>query len=137
MKRWIVCFAVVGMMAAGCGEQKKVEMGPEETVEAFCRAVAGGDFETAMSLCDSLSMKEYVDGYVRTLDMLKQRDSSAVAIASAVVAEAEFIFEDTVKEGDSRHIFYRMSLDSREKKKLAILKKEEGAWKVETIIDRP
>lgn len=137
MKRWIVCFAVVGMMAAGCGEQKKVEMGPEETVEAFCRAVAGGDFETAMSLCDSLSMKEYVDGYVRTLDMLKQRDSSAAAIASAVVAEAEFIFEDTVKEGDSRHIFYRMSLDSREKKKLAILKKEEGAWKVETIIDRP
>ena len=137
MKRWIICFAVAGMMAAGCGEKKKVEMGPEETVEAFCRAVAGGDFETAMSLCDSLSMKEYVDGYVRTLDMLKQRDSSSVAIAAATVAEAEFIVEDTIKEGDSRHIFFRLRLDGKEKKKLATLKKEEGAWKVETIIDRP
>ena len=49
-------------MAAGCGgsEEKKaaVQMGPEETVEAFCRTMAAGGFEDAMALCDTMTMKQ-------------------------------------------------------------------------------
>ena len=51
------------MMMAGCGggqektgAEKRAEMGPEGTVEAFCRAVAGGDFAVAKSLCDPVAI---------------------------------------------------------------------------------
>lgn len=130
--------AAVALAAAGCGrKQAENVMGPQETVEAFCRAVAGGEFEVAMDLCDMDTMEEYIGSYARAWEAAKEQDGGAAAIAAGMVSEMEMDFEDIIKEGDSRHVFFRMSLGGEEKKKLAILRKEEGEWKVETVTDRP
>lgn len=124
-------------MAAGCGGRNDVEMGPEDTVKAFCRAVAGGDMEEAMSLCDTITMKGYIEEYAAAWGMLAEKDSSATAIAASSLAEADIIIEDMVKEGgDRRMITYSIiTCHGLEKKKKAAVRKEEGAWKVEEITD--
>ena len=131
-----ICTAIVLLAAQGCSEQKKAELGPEQTVETFCRAVAGGDFETATSLCDISSMKEYIEEYEQAWSMLQKKDGGIFEIAAEMLADAEFTVEDMIKEGERRHIFFRLNFKGEEKKKLAIIRKEEGAWKVEAIIDR-
>ena len=137
MRRGIFGIMVAVVMIAGCGGGKQTVMGPEETVEAFCRAVSVGKFDEAMSLCDTMTMKKYIDTYAQAWDVLEKKDSNTLAIAAASLAEAEFMIEDIIKEGDRRHVFFRLTFNGEEKQKLAITRKEEGAWKVETIIDRP
>ena len=129
---------VMMLAAAGCGEkktEKKVPMGPEETVEAFVRAVTAGEFETAMSLCDTMTMKEYIDRYAQAWDMLAKKDSGATAIAAGSMADAELAVEDIAKNEDKRIVTYSLTVGDRTKKKTATVKKEEGAWKVERITD--
>lgn len=130
--------AVAVLLAAGCGGKKEKTdvMGPEETVEAFVRAVAGGEFCEAMSLCDTLTMKKYIDDYAQAWDMLVRKDSGAVAIAAAVLAEADFRTEDVVKDGDRRKVTYTLDAgEGKNKKKTATVRKEEGVWIVEEITD--
>ena len=68
--------------------------------------------------------------------MLVRKDSGAVAIASAVLAEADFRTEDVVKDGDRRKVTYTIETgDGQNKRKTATVKKEEGVWKVEEITD--
>ena len=125
------------VMAAGCGgrQDKKAEMGPAETVEAFVRAVTAGEFDEAMSLCDTLTMKEYVDRYAGAWDMLTRKDSSATAIAAGIMADFEFAVEDIAKNDDSRLVTYTVTAGGKTKTKTATVKKDEGVWKVEEITD--
>ena len=134
-----VCALVLALLAAqGCGNgEKKAEMGPEEAAEAFLRAVAAGDFETAAALCDVSTMNEYIEGCAQAWSMLQDEDGNTYEIATGMLKDAEFTVEDTIKEGDRRHMIFRLSFNGEEKKKLVIMRKEEGAWKVETITDRP
>lgn len=137
MRRGILIAAIV-LMAAGCGERKPKEKvsGPEETVAEFFRAVAGGDAETAMSLCDTASMKSYVDAYVSALNAMSKKDSSSTAIAASTLVNAEIKIDSNVKEGESRLITYTVeAVDGLAKKKTATVKKEGGVWKVERITD--
>ncbi|MBQ3607400.1 MAG: DUF4878 domain-containing protein [Bacteroidales bacterium] len=130
--------AVAVLLAAGCGgkKEKTDAMGPEETVEAFVRAVTGGEFCEAMSLCDTLTMKKYIRDYAQAWDMLVRKDSGAVAIAAAVLAEADFRTEDVVKDGDRRKVTYTLDAgEGKNKKKTATVRKEEGVWIVEEITD--
>lgn len=128
----------VMMMAAGCGQRSEsVEMGPGETVEAFCKALAGGDFETARNLCDTVAMNGYIRNYAEALDMQMQADSCVAMIAAGMVAKAEISIDEVVKEGDRRVVHYSvMASEDMAKTKTARVKKEEGAWKVEAITDR-
>ena len=129
------------LMVAGCGGKRekkaarKAEMGPAETVEAFVGAVTAGEFERAMSLCDTLTMKEYVDRYAKAWDMLSKKDSSAAAIAAGSMAEASFAFEDIAKNDDGRLVTYTVTVGDQTKKKTATVRKEEGVWKVTEITD--
>ena len=128
------------LMAAGCRERNdgrtEVVLGPEETVEAFCKAVAGSDFEKAMSLCDTTAMKGYIGQYAQTWNMMARKDSGATAIAAASLANAEFIVEDMTRDGDKRMIIYTIAAGKDMKKtKTAGVRKEEGTWKVEKITD--
>ena len=134
-----VCLLALAMSAAiSCGSsEKKAEMGPEETAEAFFRAIAAGDFETAAALCDASTMNEYIEGCSQAWSMLQEEDGDIYEIATGMLTDAKFTVEDVVKEGDRRHVFFRLSFNGEEKKKLVIMEKEEGAWKVETITDRP
>ena len=126
-------------MVAGCGSGEKAgaEMGPEETVEAFCRAVAGGEFDKAKMLCDTVAMNGYIERYAAELAAQARRDSGAVAIAAAELAKAVFTVDDIVRDGESRQVYYTLSAgDGMDRKKTATVKKTEGVWKVEEITDR-
>ena len=128
----------MALMAVGCGERKKAEAapGPEETVIEFFRAVAGGDAEAAMALCDTVTMNTYIDSYVSALDSMARKDSCATAIATKTLTDAEIKIESNVKEGDRRQITYTVeTMDGFTKKKRATVKKDGGVWKVERITD--
>ena len=132
---------VVTLMVAGCGEgkEKKAEVtGPAETVEAFCRAVAAGEFEKAKELCDTVAMKVYIDTYAEAMETMVRRDSGAVAIAAARLAAGRFTVDDKTRDGDSRQVSYTIDAgDGMSKKKTATVRRTEGVWKVEEITDRP
>ena len=129
---------VAAMMAAGCGQRSEsVEMGPGETVEAFCKALAGGDSETAMELCDTAAMNGYIRNFVEALDMQMQADSCVAMIAAGMVSQAEISVDEVVKDGDRRIVHYTVRVsEDMTKTKSAKVRKEEGAWKVEAITDR-
>ena len=111
-------------------------LGPEETVIEFFRAVAGGDVKMAMSFCDTVAMKTYVDSYVSKQNAMAIKDGNATAIATAALVNAEIKIDANIKEGDYRQITYTIeTADGFAKKKTATVKKEGGAWKVERITD--
>lgn len=143
MKRNIISTVVatvvmLALTACGNGKADKIaEMGPEQTLEAFCRAVASGEFDKATVLCDTTAMKEYIEAYAQAWEMQAKADSSATAIAGAVLSDAEITIEDVIREGERRHIIYIMDAgNGLRKDKKATVKKEEGVWKVEQITDR-
>ena len=148
IKKAITATLTVGLtlvVMAGCGggqekkgAERRAEMGPEGTVEAFCRAVAGGDFATAKALCDTVAMNGYLERYAEALDAQVRRDSGAVAIAAAELAKTVFTVDDIVRDGENRHVHYTICAgEGMSKKKTATVKKIEGVWKVEEITDRP
>lgn len=136
LKYLIVAAGMV--MAAGCGgnnaEEKKA-MGPEAAVETFCRAVAAGDFETAGGLCDTVSMKGYLDEWRKVWNDLQKEDSSALAIASSMLSGAEIEVIRTERNGEKRTVLYRIEAEGNSKTRTATVKNEEGEWKVEEISD--
>lgn len=139
MSRLILIMAVI-LMTAGCGERKNGKkaavMGPEETLEAFCRTMSGGEFEEAMSFCDTMTMIGYIERYAQAWNMMAKKDSGATAIAAATLADAEIIVEDISKDGDKRTITYIIAAgEGMKKKKIATVGKVEGVWKVEKITD--
>lgn len=132
-----VALAVM-MAAVGCGQRSgSVEMGPEETVETFCRALAAGEFDEARALCDTVAMNGYITDYAEALDMHMKVDSSVATIAAGMISRAEITVDEVVKDGNGRLVHYSVSLSEKETKaKTAKVRKEEGAWKVEAITDR-
>lgn len=112
-------------------------MKPEEVTETFCRAVAAGDIEAARTLCDTISMKEYMDACRMTWEEAVKQDSTAAAIAKGIMDSMEFRTDDVSKDGNTRIVAYTISTtDGQGKSKEARLRKEEGAWIVERITDR-
>ncbi len=125
---------MVAMIAVSCNEKKGV-MGPEEVVEAFTRAVASGDFCSARALCDTESMDDYLENYREIMNSFQKEDSSALAIASSMLAGAEFEVIGTEKNGEEKTIEYRISAEGYDMTRKATVKKEEGEWKVKAITD--
>ena len=140
MKSKIFIVALIGICTFmhGCrnAEEKKA-MGPEEVAESFIRSAAAGDFENARALCDTVTMKDYLNGLESDWAAFEKQDSSAYAIALQMISSLEFEVEDIIKEDDERHIFCSIGLEGNRKGKLVILKKEEGEWKVKETADRP
>lgn len=128
---------VAVILLARSGKEKSVEMGPGETVEAFYRAMSRGDFDGAMSLCDTAAMASYVDAYRKAFEEASHKDSSATAIAASILSEAKLEVSDVRKEEDRRIVFYSVCPEGMEgKEKVATLRKEEGAWIVTDMRDR-
>jgi hypothetical protein len=104
-------------------------------VEAFCRAVTAGEWAEAEALCDTLSMKEYLDSYKEAWETLHKEDSCAMAIAKGILAGTVMSVDDIRKEDDRRIISYTLTADGNRKARKAVVRKEEGAWRVERISD--
>ena len=130
----ILILAVVALSAAGCFQSKDRQHGPEDCVQAFYKALCAGDFTTAESLCDSAAMEEYIDG-VRSV--WTNADSTVLAIACDILSEVTVEITDIEKDGQNRTISYKLTSSEGEgKEKTATLRKEEGEWRIEQIIDR-
>ena len=129
--------AAAAMMLISCGGNGsgEKEMGPEEVVEAFNRAITAGDFASAKELCDTMAMKAYIDSHMEAWDMLQKEDSSALDIASALLSGAVLKVEKTEKTDEGRAIYFTLEADGRSKIRKAEVKKVEGAWRVEAITD--
>ena len=115
-------------------KDKQAEMGPEETLEAFYKELCAGEFDCASSLCDSLTMS----GHINDFRMAWEKNDSTVSdIASAILSELSVTVTGVEKDGQTRTIFYELSIsDEQSKEKAATLSKEEGAWKIKEITDR-
>ena len=138
MRNKIFIAALIGIctLMHGCRDAEvEKAMGPEAAVEAFCRAVAAGDFETADELCDTVSMKGYMDEWQKVWNDLQKEDSSALAIASSMLSGAEIEVIRTERNGDKRTVLYRIEAEGNSKTRTATVKNEEGEWKVEEISD--
>ena len=123
------------LVGNGCSGSQSVEMGPAEVVEAFNRAVTAGDFDKASELCDTVSMKDYLESYKEAWDVLNAEDSTVLTIASSILEKAVIEVEDVRKEGEKRVVLYSLEADGHSKTRKAVVKKEEGAWRVERITD--
>ena len=138
MRNKIFIAALIGIctLMHGCRDaEEKKAMGPEAAVETFCRAVAAGDFETADELCDTVSMKRYLDEWRKVWNDLQKEDSSALAIASSMLSGAEIEVIRTERNGEKRTVLYRIEAEGNSKTRTATVKNEEGEWKVEEISD--
>ena len=134
MSRFLKISAVaVGLTCLfGCSE-KSAELGPVETVEAFCKAITVGEWDKAETLCDTGSMGDYLDSHKEAWEELQKEDSNIVSIAQSIVAGTVLTVVDTYKEDDKRVVEYTLTADGNSKVRKATLRKEEGAWKVEKI----
>ena len=133
MKRTVILM-IAAAFAAGCFQSRTIEPGPAETIEAFYHSLCAGDFSEAACLCDSLSMNGYIDGFRKAWEAA---DSTISVMASDILSEMDLVVTYIEKNGQSRTIFYKLtSQDGQSKEKVATLRKEERAWKVEGITDR-
>ena len=138
MKNTFIAILVSLTVLAGCtGSRKAKEMGPAETVEAFCSALISGEYDEAFSFCDSLQMQSYIDNIRAAFNEAARRDSSAAAIAASILKEAQVEIDEISKEQDKRMVNYTIIInEDLKKEKIASMKKEEGEWKIEAITDR-
>ena len=130
-----ICAVIAAIMSlTGCGGgSKSMEMAPSETVKAFCKAIASGDWEQAKELCDTASMKDYLQANMQEWQKLQTEDEGAMAVAESIMAQTSVTIEQTSKEDDKRVVIYTLAVEEFSKKCKATLKKEAGAWRVERI----
>ena len=130
----IIVLAAAAVITAGCFQGSKSEIGPRETLETFYRCICDGNFEGAENLCH----KEEMNGYLENIRTAwKKSDITVTAIASDILSEMTIDIKDEQRDGQTRTIFYELTTtDGQNKEKIATLRKEEGAWKIEAITDR-
>ena len=132
MKRIIVYILTIAATCS-CSSDKT---GPETVVETFNKAVSTGNWAEAEKMCDTLSMKEYMDNCKQTWVALQKEDSAAFNIAVSILAETEIKVTDIQKTEDGRVVCYTVSNNTMQKeKKASVRKNEEGEWKVTAITD--
>ena len=131
MKRIAIILGIAAAVAA-CSQNNESVLGPEDTLEAFHKALYSGEFEQATALCDTLGMKEHIDSFRK---IWESSDAAITAIVSDIMSETQMKITDTKKSEEGRTIFYELTFDGKSKTKAASMKKEEGEWKIARITD--
>lgn len=134
-----VFFATVLLAGfSGCtAGRQNASGGPEDTVQAFYAALAEGQFETASGLCDTLLMKDYLVGYVSEWErMATKADTCACSIACSMMADLEVSVISSYRKEDKTEVRFRLEKNGYSPKgKKAVLRKEAGEWKIETVTE--
>lgn len=129
------CLLTVVILAGCKGGEKSVEMGPVETVETFCKAIAAGQWEEAEGLCDTESMREYVENHKNAWEQHEREDEGAMKVAKSIMESTTVTVNDMRKDDDKRVVTFTLETDGLSKTKKAVLEKEEGAWRVSRITE--
>lgn len=125
---------VFGIAIFGKKGGKGSESGPEKTLTTFYENLYAGDFSSAESLCDTLSMGAYLETFRCAWDAA---DKDIIDAVPGILAKTEIEITDIEKDGQTRTVFYTMTApEGRTKEKIAELRKEEGEWIIATITDR-
>jgi hypothetical protein len=80
-------------------------------------------------------MKGYLETWTETWSELTRKDSSALRIAAGILSESTFTVTNVVKDGDRRIITYTLETGDKSKERSAVVRKEEGEWRVESMTD--
>lgn len=128
-----VIIALCVLLSGGNKEGKT----PGDTVAGFYEAINVCDFDTAAGFCDSLSMTEHLEAWAEEWKRLEKEDSSTFAIALSLLEDMKTVVIDSRKEGADRRVLdFNLENGDNVKEKTAVLKKEEGEWKIEQLTDR-
>ena len=129
---FVVMFGI--SLFRNCSSGKKAKSSPQTTLETFYRNLCAGEFEAARSLCTTLSMDAYIDGF-RT--QWENTDSVICTLASDILSEMAINVSSVEKNRDTRTVFYTLTTtDGLSKEKVATLTKEEREWKIAAITDK-
>ena len=132
--RNLLILAVCTLITAGCFQGADKGKRPEDTVNAFYKALCSGEFEQAESHCDTLGMKSYLDIFRNAWEAA---DEDQIMAASEILKEISVTVNDIERDGQDRTVFYTLtSAEGKTKEKIATLMKEEGEWKIGQITDR-
>jgi hypothetical protein len=110
--------------------------GPEEVLTSFSESMKRGDFKKAKGMCDTVSMQDYLDAYIRKWEEKSQKDSAAFASTVNVLSETVMEIGNLEEMDGVCFIDYTLTLDGNTRQSRASLKKEEGEWKVAEITGR-
>ena len=136
MGRRLLILMICVAAAASCGHRGgEKEDSPETVMAAFNRAVESGDFAKAWTMVDSLGMKDYMESYQQAWDTLSQQDSTALSIAGTLLGGVVPDIRHIEKDGQQRRISYSLEAGGKTKQRKAVMKKEEGGWKIVSITD--
>ena len=130
----ILLLVAIAVISLGCSQGERSELGPHETLETFYRSLCSGDIDGAENLCIRPKMSDYLESFRTTWE---KNDSTVIGITSDILSEMVINITDEQKNGEHRSIFYKLTgTAGQNKEKIATLRKEEGAWKIEAITDR-
>ena len=132
----ILIGTAVCLMMGGCFSGKEKKDGPEVVVENFYRAMAAGEWDQACCLCDTVTMKDYLESYQQAWESFCQEDSAVLEIASSMLADAAVEVTGIEKAEDGRLVQFTVQTgDIKVERKALVKKDEEGAWKVTEITE--
>jgi hypothetical protein len=81
-------------------------------------------------------MGSYLEMNRNNWEHMRQTDSTVAEIAASLLSSAEVEIGDVVRENDRRMVHYSIdAVMGMKKNKIATVKKEGSAWKVEKITD--
>jgi hypothetical protein len=119
----------------GAERSQKSETKAEVVLEKFYSALKTGDFETAKTLCDTVSMHDYLNEYMQNWEQQSQKDSAEFAAIVSTLANTKMTIEKVEEMDGVCIIDYTLSLENLTTDRKATAKKEEGEWKVAKITD--
>lgn len=132
----ILVGTAVCLMMGGCFSGKEKKDGPEVVVENFYRAMAAGEWDKACCLCDTVAMKDYLEGYQQAWESFSQEDSAVMEVASSMLTDAAVEVTGIEKAEDGRLVQFTVQTGYIKVERKALVKKdEEGAWKVTEITE--
>lgn len=113
---------------------KSTDKGPQVVLETFYESLYCGDFSSAETLCDTLTMGDYIKGF---RDAWNAVDKDLVESVPGLLSKTAIEVTDIERDGQTRTIFYTLTApEGRTKEKIAAMRKEEGEWKIAAITDR-
>lgn len=138
MKRFGFIAAICLAMTLVSSCDGKADMEPDVVVTEFYTSLYSMDFDKAAKFCmEESSATAYIGEYRQVYDAKFKIDEKVTNSAAEKIAGCTITITETVKEEESRIVFFTISdTYGSTKEKQARLEKVEKAWKIAEIKDK-